>query len=90
MSFPSVNVPEPRLESPVTDSDVGLVEFLEYPNQHIQLRYCFESLVHEVVGKSAGFSNQSSPREAQVGFGCGDAATIPDRSSCSARFWLRS
>lgn len=28
MSFPSVNVPEPRLESPVTDADVGLVELL--------------------------------------------------------------
>jgi hypothetical protein len=29
MSFPSVNVPEARLESPVRYSDVGLVEFLE-------------------------------------------------------------
>ena len=30
MSFPSVNVPEARLESPVTYADVGLVELLEH------------------------------------------------------------
>jgi hypothetical protein len=30
MSFPSVSVPEPRLESPAMDADVGFVEFLEY------------------------------------------------------------
>lgn len=28
MSFPRVKMPEPRLESPVTYSDVGLDEFL--------------------------------------------------------------
>ena len=37
MSFPSVNVPEPRLESPVTDADVGL---FEYSLEHI---YDFDS-----------------------------------------------
>jgi hypothetical protein len=30
MSFPSVNMPEARLESPVIAADVGLVEFLEH------------------------------------------------------------
>lgn len=30
MSFPSVSVPEPRLESPAAGADVGLVEFLEH------------------------------------------------------------